>query len=368
MNSNQFLELVDGVYASALEPDRWPTALHRIAGAIGAVGADVYLLRDDELLFASIGGVPDAELGAYLERFHGRTRRYHAVARLPENGIVTDADFISEREMRSTPFYEGFLRPLDVYHSISAVTLRRGDDLGLLGVQLSLRQGPPTDQQHQLVETLIPHVRRASQVHLRLIGADLRERRLAECIDRLQVGLVLIDQRGRIQLANLAAQEFLRQERGLIVDKRRLLCRNSTKNRALQRAVAAALGEADNPEEVVLVDGAAAQAPLTVWVCGVPRARREAEGVGGMIFISDPDAVAAQSTAGMLRAAFGLTPAEAGIAAALADGFTLRTIARQRRISFETARTHLKRIFDKTGVRNQAGLVRLILRTFGSIR
>ena len=59
----------------------------------------------------------------------------------------------------------------------------------------------------------------------------------------------------------------------------------------------------------------------------------------------------------LLRCHFGLTPAEARLALHLVAGETLRSAEVKLSISYETARTHLKNIFDKTGTSRQAELV-----------
>jgi DNA-binding CsgD family transcriptional regulator len=63
-------------------------------------------------------------------------------------------------------------------------------------------------------------------------------------------------------------------------------------------------------------------------------------------------------SAGLLRALFDLTTGEARVALALADGRTIGEAAQELGISRETARTHLRSIFAKTGVSRQSGLMR----------
>ena len=62
-----------------------------------------------------------------------------------------------------------------------------------------------------------------------------------------------------------------------------------------------------------------------------------------------------------LQLRLGLTFAEARVASRLARGADLATIAQDLRVSRETVRTHLKRIYCKTGARRQAALVALVL-------
>jgi DNA-binding CsgD family transcriptional regulator len=63
----------------------------------------------------------------------------------------------------------------------------------------------------------------------------------------------------------------------------------------------------------------------------------------------------------LLRGHFDLTPAEARLALHLVAGETLRSAEVKLSITYETARTHLKNIFDKTGTCRQAELLVVIL-------
>jgi DNA-binding CsgD family transcriptional regulator len=62
---------------------------------------------------------------------------------------------------------------------------------------------------------------------------------------------------------------------------------------------------------------------------------------------------------------FGLSAAQQRLAAEIVRGHTLPAAARTLGISGNTARTHLNRIFDKTGVHSQSALVRILLSVGG---
>jgi DNA-binding CsgD family transcriptional regulator len=57
---------------------------------------------------------------------------------------------------------------------------------------------------------------------------------------------------------------------------------------------------------------------------------------------------------------FGLTPAEAKVASALASGQSLAEAADEQMVRITTARTHLARIFQKTGTRQQSQVAALL--------
>jgi DNA-binding CsgD family transcriptional regulator len=67
--------------------------------------------------------------------------------------------------------------------------------------------------------------------------------------------------------------------------------------------------------------------------------------------------------AALLRDAYGLTPVEARLACMLADGLSLRRSAERAGLTYETARSYLKILFQKTGTHRQADLVPQLLAT-----
>jgi DNA-binding CsgD family transcriptional regulator len=79
-----------------------------------------------------------------------------------------------------------------------------------------------------------------------------------------------------------------------------------------------------------------------------------------MVLITDPERQQ-QRRLERLRSRFGLTAAEAAFSLEIARGDGRKAAARRAGISLGTARTHLQRIFDKTGVCRQAELVRLVI-------
>ena len=66
-------------------------------------------------------------------------------------------------------------------------------------------------------------------------------------------------------------------------------------------------------------------------------------------------------TAAMARALFGLTRAESLVAAALAEGVSAGAIAERLGVSIGTVRCHIRRSFDKAGVRSQGELTAALL-------
>ena len=70
----------------------------------------------------------------------------------------------------------------------------------------------------------------------------------------------------------------------------------------------------------------------------------------------------------LLKNRFGLTPAEARVVLRLVAGDSLRSAAKALGIKYETVRTHLKSVFQKTGTRRQAELVIVVIRAMSEGR
>jgi DNA-binding CsgD family transcriptional regulator len=82
--------------------------------------------------------------------------------------------------------------------------------------------------------------------------------------------------------------------------------------------------------------------------------------------ICDPDRPA-QVPAAWIMDAYGLTLAEVRVALSVASGITIGHAAQRLKISVNTVKTHLRRVYEKTGTSRQAQLARL-LATMGLAR
>jgi DNA-binding CsgD family transcriptional regulator len=67
------------------------------------------------------------------------------------------------------------------------------------------------------------------------------------------------------------------------------------------------------------------------------------------------------AAADLIRRTCQLTHAEADLARLLAEGLSLEEISRERGVTMNTTRTHLKHVFAKTGTSRQSELVGKLL-------
>jgi DNA-binding CsgD family transcriptional regulator len=193
----------------------------------------------------------------------------------------------------------------------------------------------------------------------------------AQILNRLPQGVILVDAEARVIFANRAAESMLRVERSLCLGRDGLRAEIPGETHRLRHMIAECaaprlgLGSAGGRLRLSREHGG----PLTVlvaphhtrfgWIDVVcPRA---------ILFITDPEATT-NVRQQWLCEDFGLTPAEAGVAVEVLEADGLQAAAGRLGISLATARTHLAHVFDKTGTRRQAELVRLILQSQSAVR
>lgn len=190
-------------------------------------------------------------------------------------------------------------------------------------------------------------------------------RGLTEALNWLEHGVLLVDRTARVRFASAVASRYLDNGR-LKVANGVLRAHSAAETIALHRLIARCTWED--------VDAGSAAAcrvgepPLSLLIAPLKAAAaNDQDAPAAIVFVLDPEQVKSP-TPKQLRDQFGLTAAEAVLALAVAEGQGLRACATHLRISETTARTHLRRVFEKTGTRRQAELVRLIFATRHPVR
>jgi DNA-binding CsgD family transcriptional regulator/PAS domain-containing protein len=344
MEVEEFSELIGLIYDGAFDPGAWPVMLNRLAERLSAKAAGILSLNSNTNAVAMTAPQIDPEaLRSFTEYWASHDFVWKGWAK-PE-GIGS-----SHRHERS-----GGRAAFDGGRGLS-----------------SLCQGRDFDAtERRLFGALVPHLQRAVQLRLRLPELDELPEGSAEILNRLSQGIILVDGEARMIFANHAAEGILRTGRGMfhgrdgpraeIPDETRRLRRIIAECAEPRRELGAAGGRLRLSREqgLPLIVFVAPHRAGFGWIDVVrPRA---------MLFIGDPEA-----TAGVhwkwLREDFGLTPAEAAVAIEVLEADGLQATARRLRISLATARTHLAHVFDKTGTRRQAELVRLLLQSASAVR
>lgn len=184
---------------------------------------------------------------------------------------------------------------------------------------------------------------------------------MMECsVEEARCPLIEIDAEGRILWMNHLARERLPDHPGLANAAGRLRARRRACDPALRAAVAHAHRELASQRPLNVMPRQAWAVPLGEDDAAVP--------LFGWVLLEDGRALVsfddAETLAHRMASAgevYRLSPAQLRLARALVEGHDLAAAARLLGVSVNTLRTQLQRIFDKTGVRSQAAVVRVLL-------
>ncbi len=309
------------------------------------------------------GGGPITRQGEY-------NRYYYALdpfIDLPPDRVFIADELAGNGKWRESEFYKQFLKPLDILHALGADILTEDGLHCRFRASRPHRERPFSPSDKALCAAMLPHLKRAVILHSQLNLIDSERRLYAGTIDRMLVGMVILDETGAVIKSNAVADEMLRESDGLKLAGGTLRAENPADNRELQRLIKQAIigpvdGGAPAVAEAISITRKAGRSKLGVVVRSVPHAewsegnRRPAVA----LLIRDPER-RTEASRETVRRLFDLTPAEAALALALADGLTLDEAAERLEIRKNTARAHLRSIFAKIGVTRQTTLVRLLL-------
>ena len=182
-------------------------------------------------------------------------------------------------------------------------------------------------------------------------------------LENPRIGVLHLDQRGRIMAANDRARSILQHGDGLSDREGVLGARTPDDQLRLERLVAAAL----------LASGAVAVSgsmrvrrpsllpPLVLHVkpVGVPQPDYGARHVAALVLIVEPGRHRVDPD--LVATTLDLTPGESRVAVWLAEGKSVHEMAQATGLTRGAIRWHLKQIYQKLHISRQADLVRLVL-------
>ncbi len=364
----QLSELLGALYDGALERPPWHSALGLLQRSLNAAHL-VLVLRPPTENSGGVmisPGVEDAEARRSYEQHFFAVDPFVG---LKEGEVVTPEELIGPAWLDSA-IYRNYLQPLDVRHLLGA------DIYTEEGIECRLRatrghQGQPFDARDKaLLRFLLPHLKRAIRLHARLETLECERQVFAGTVNRLLLGMVSLSERGEILEMNDEARRILDARDGLRLGLNGLQAQGHEENRELQRLIRQGLqgpaaGAKPGLVPAMPINRPSGRSPYVALLRPVPQGpwseslRRPA----AVIYLRDPEATPAPPSIELVRRLFGLTRVESRLSLLLANGQTLDEAADQMGIRRNTARTHLRSIFCKTGVTRQTLLVRLLLRS-----
>lgn len=277
------------------------------------------------------------------------------IPHLRAKGISVDQDFVTSEELKTSDYYNGFLRKYDAIWS-ACIGFSNDDDEWCLVMERGDAGGFYTDREQADLVRFGAYLDRAAQLARQLAYANATG--MLDAFAALGCASFLLDHAGCVIRHNAQAERLLGN--GLMLARGRLRCDRAPDSLALGQLTAALGRSAAAPPVVV---HRLSKRPLVIQ--GIPLA-----GLASAIFspataillISDTDLRPPPTAMETTQQMFGLTVMESTVLSLLEQEVPLPAVAEVIGMSYETARSHLKRILSKTRTTRQAELLSLLAR------
>lgn len=358
--------LVGGVYDAVLDPAAWPGLLGRLCDATDSVGAmlvsmDLRCTSDSRVVFARLD---PSRMDRYLAEHADDDPWTTAATRLPAGAVVALDALVPMATLLGSRLYADILRPRDIRHALTSILQRDGDRVAAISLYRAGRRGAYDAGAGRVLGELVPHLRRSLAMSARLGELQAARSGLADALDALAHGVLLLDAQGHVLHTNRRAEALLKAADGLTLVGRRLVPTRAADSEGLARLIRRAAAGRGGVVGVARAPGPPAYLVQAVTLRGALAGADAAAAV--LVLVSAPQATAAASAdarATLLVGLYGLTAREARVAVAVGTGVGVPQVARDLGVSANTVHTHLRRVFDKLGVHSQAALAGALHRT-----
>ncbi|MEW6452233.1 MAG: helix-turn-helix transcriptional regulator [Pseudomonadota bacterium] len=366
-NSELLSSAIGSIYEAAYKTAAWDAAVASLQTlfdgsktCLGKFGPD---LHEDDVVATNVDPVFQRRyLGEYA---YQPDMLFDAISDVAPGVAYHDRALMDDERLRRSRFWNEWMAPQDMCGGIGCKVLEAGPSFWFFDVQRGRRQPGFESADVALLQTLVPHLRRAVEINRQLQSTQL----LTSTFAHLSFGVILVDGSMRIASLNAAAEAILLRAGSALVSKSgRLAAADRSATVELQRLVAQACSRLDDivpgvgGSMLVRRKRGSRDADLALSIGPILKPPSPIPFVGphAAIFIRELSLDLPAGTADQMRTLFALSPKEASLAASLAAGRTLKEAADDNRIQFSTARSYLETIFRKTGTRQQSQLVALL--------
>lgn len=368
--AQELSELIGDIYDASLDRSLWPTVLQRFCEFVG--GETSGLMSHDilqrEANFFFVWNDDPAYTKLYAEKY---ARLNPAVVpsmlRTAVGDVSTILDFVPIDEYRASRIYKEFSAPQGYMDSIQAVLEKSATSYAAATVILSEAQSPASERTRHRMKMLAPHFRRAIQIGKVIDLKDVKIAALADALDGIAAGVWLLDADARIVHVNAAGQVMQTERAVARTSDGKLTLTDQSAAQTLQEllvnrgASAALIGDKGISMPLRGQDGKEYVAQILPLTSGSRRAAGTPRSATAALFIRAATLYLPhplETIAGLYK----LTASELRVLMMIVEVGGVPQVAPVLGVSEKTVKTHLKHVFEKTGTRRQADLVKLVAR------
>ncbi len=277
--------------------------------------------------------------------------------------VSVGEEILSEEKLAKTEYYNNWLKPQDFFYRVCAVAKQEDTRICYLEALRSKAQGSYTPSEQRFLSKLLPHIMQAMKLNDYLWQRAV----IGDVLKQQPYGVLVVNKKGQLLFSNDLAKELLDKQDGLYLSGGILYASKAQVDGKLKDLIAGATSTLTStkrePGGLIAAPRSGNQLPLWAVVSPLRRKLRRVIGQENevvLIFVNAPEYVGELPNA-MLRTLYGFTGAEQRLLRLILKGYRLNEASEELGISPNTTRTHMKHIYDKTGVERQVDLVRLFL-------
>jgi len=357
--------LIGTIYDAALDPALWTDALARTADFVGgeAAGLCSKAAGDDVLTVEHIAGIDRESMRAYAETY-GKLDPLVNVPLFNVQQVVSIPELVSFDDYRQGRFYQEWAQPQSWRDVASAVLDKSAQATTFLNVVRSDAIGMVDRETRRRMSLITPHARRAVLIRKSIARKADETAAFVDVLDGLSVAVLLVAADGRIIHANAAASGILRTDDVLRSVGGRLTAGDAQVHKTLHRIFAVAAGgvEAQDRRGTALpltADDGTCYVAHVLPLTASARRRAVAAGAAAAVFVRKAT-LETPSAPEVIARAYDLTPTELRVLLAIVDIGGIPEVATALGVAHSTVKTHVDRLFEKTGVGRQADLVKVV--------
>ena len=358
--------LIGDIYDAAVDQTLWIGALDKAAQFVGAQ-AGVLLWQNPasisvELIHAF--GIEPHYLDLYLERYAKLDPTTALMFQLETDDVASLTDLLPPSEFANSFFNREWLEPQGFVDLLQASLEKSPTDFVRLFF-LRKREGGMVDGlMRERLRLIVPHIRRAVLVGQMVDRAAAEAATFGNALDGIGAGLFFVDAGGRIVHANTSGQDMLAQ--GVLArgSSGKLASYDTSSVQGLDEIFGIAeSGDADEPRggavPLTARDGEHYVAHVLPLTTGSRRQAGASSEAIAAVFVKKA-ALNMPSPLDIIAKFYKLTPTELRVLFAIVQVGGVPDVAQSMGISPSTVKTHLRRLFAKTGTDRQADLVKLV--------
>ncbi|MGH6633623.1 MAG: hypothetical protein ACREB0_09700, partial [Sphingopyxis sp.] len=321
--------LIGEIYDSVLHPESWNETLARITGTLCPLSWEAAFIlwegnSPPSARFVAATGLAAGVQEIYTAVYAGNHPWSRKLMRYGNGSVVDSNDIMTRDEFLETEFFRNFLAPWGIDRMIAVLLDKRGSER--LGLMLPGPGDRDVGRLKRGLRVLAPHMQRAMRISDRIATLDLAAGAARAAANAAPFAIFSLDDQLNILAANSRAPRYERAGFIRTAQDRFAFTHPASQKRLLD------LVKSSDPAGLAFQAVGDADSECPVLVARVTRQSAQQLGgvrLGASLIVTLGSAPGETPVVEIDRVAqwFGLTPAEARLAVALAAGDTLKDYA-----------------------------------------